>query len=182
MFTRFYEGASYDKCVEITAYGGAGAAVDAADLELWGYINGDTDSTPKYKLALSDVLNGQSLDVLVLCNSRTKRDAKITDEEWLAMGIAFPSGSVLNFNGNDQLQLVKVGDDVTILDVLGGDSGKTNAIAGPNQCAVRKPNTVPCTSIDAAWCNDNAWSVLYELKEDPNRKCDMLQKRCDTCS
>jgi len=158
-FTRYYEGKGYDKCVELVAFGNV--AISLNDYEVRLYDNGRAEASSRDRL--SGVLKPGM--VFVVCNGR-------------ATGVVpdYVSSS-MNFNGNDQIQIILVDGDIPD-DVLGlnGDKptvGNTRD-ALTNYCIVRKNYTSACADA-STWC-PTLWRV--EHAADIKRKCDFAKKPC----
>ena len=192
MFSRYYEGSGYDKCVELTRYGPA-TDVDITHVEIRLYNNGNqwdtnqnTDS-PSSTLTLTDILTtaGVLEDSLVICHRRMLDpvpDATMYLDS--STKVLYVSSSVVNFNGDDQLQLVNTSADASVkyLDVLGlGDGSQTTigsvGTALKDHCVRRRNNTNPCKSTDFTDCAAD-WEVVHSLSEDSDRMCDLFKAKC----
>lgn len=163
VFTRYYEDGN-DKCVEITAVSGAPNLADYK-LVLWSNGNNlaDGDNPSSTDSSLTGILDpGQAV---VICK--------------MAFDDVTPDiiSSSINFNGNDQLQIVKKSDE-SVVDVVGISGTKvtvgSQSAATDDYCLARKAGTGPCTDA-ATWCPE-MWTVVHPDSED--RRCDFPLKQC----
>lgn len=105
--SEYIEGSSFNKAIEI--YNGTGATVDLSEYKLVLYINGDETNTKELELS-GTLENGK---VLVVSHPEANDDIKnVTD-------IFDESKSVINFNGDDPIALVKNNEVIDIVGVFG---------------------------------------------------------------
>ncbi|HHE37280.1 MAG TPA: T9SS type A sorting domain-containing protein [Candidatus Cloacimonetes bacterium] len=106
--SEYIEGSSYNKAIEI--FNGTGAAVDLSEYSLKKDVNGNDDFSTSMDLSG----NLEDGEVYVICHPSA--------DEAIQNVADLTNGSVINFNGDDQVRLYK--DDV-VLDHL-GESGDVN--------------------------------------------------------
>jgi len=102
--SEYGEGSSNNKWLEI--YNGTGSDVDLSEYMLKYYSGGATDASPTYSLT-GILANG---DVYVLTTDQAMSDIKDLADQ------IFPYPSVVHFNGDDAIELVK---GETVIDVIG---------------------------------------------------------------
>ncbi|MDP8201080.1 MAG: lamin tail domain-containing protein [Candidatus Tenebribacter burtonii] len=119
IISEYIEGSSYNKAIEI--YNGTGAAVDLSAYSLEKDVNGDEEWAFTYNF--SGTLAHK--DVFVLANSSA-------DPAILGVADATDNG-VINFNGDDQVRLLKYGVEIDRIGIPGDVS------FGENVTYVRKP-------------------------------------------
>lgn len=157
--SQYVEGSSSNKAVEI--FNNSGAEVDLSNYELAIYFNGS--SSISTSLTLSDVVatlgNGEAIAV---CNSSSA-------EALLALATSTTS-SVVNFNGDDALAIIKDGIIIDVFGQIGADPGTSWEVGGPtggstaNNTLVRKAtvqigNTIGLASFGTS-PDDSEWEVL----------------------
>ena len=115
--SEYIEGSSYNKAIEI--FNGTGATVDLSEYSLKKDVNGNDNFSTSMDLSG----NLDNNDVYVICHpSADEAIQNVADET---------NGSVINFNGDDQVRLYK---NEVVLDHL-GESGDVDW--GPNVTLVR---------------------------------------------
>lgn len=135
-FSEYIEGSSYNKAIEI--YNETGSNVDLSGYTLELYSNGG--STPSYTKQLTGSINNS--DVFVVSNPNASDAIKtVTDLE----------ASVINFNGDDTILLLKDGSIVDSIGQLNVDPGSqfgNSTIGTKDQTLVRKSGY--CGRVDAS--------------------------------
>lgn len=129
--SEYIEGSSHNKAIEI--FNGTGDIVDLSDYSLEKDVNGNGvfNNTYNYSGTL------ENDDVFVLANSQA--DAAILNEA------DDTNNGVINYNGNDQVRLVKNGVEIDHLGFPGGDDFAVNTTL------VRLPDVIsPTTNYDEA--------------------------------
>ncbi|MDD2474840.1 MAG: DUF5689 domain-containing protein [Dysgonamonadaceae bacterium] len=130
-FSEYVEGSSYNKYLEV--YNGTGAAVGLSDYRIELYSNGNNEASKTQEL--TGVL--QNGEVIVFKHSK----AIIYEDEATV-------STVINFNGNDAIALVKISTDtyVDIIGCIGHDPGKAwidsidKDLSTLDKTLVRKPS------------------------------------------
>lgn len=134
--SEYVEGSGYNKAIEI--YNGTGGPVDLLDYKLQKDVNGDNDFSTE--IFLSGIL--QNEDVFVACHTSASDEIKAVAD--------LQNGTIINFNGNDQVRLVKI--DGTLVDHFGLSGGSDFA---KDQTFVRNAEI---TSGNPDW-NINEWTT-----------------------
>lgn len=143
--SEYIEGSSYNKAIEI--YNGMGHDINLAEYSLALYANGSSSSSSTYDLT-GTLAQG---DVIVVAH--TSSGAELS-------AVADVLDSVVNFNGDDAIALLKSGTPIDVFGIIGEDpvtkwdiGGVTNA--SENHTIVRKSNVISPTTI---W-NTSDWDV-----------------------
>ncbi|MCK4311323.1 MAG: lamin tail domain-containing protein [Candidatus Cloacimonetes bacterium] len=126
--SEYIEGSSYNKAIEI--YNGTGAAVDLSAYSLEKDLNGDEvwGNTYNYNATLADG------DVFVLANSGAVQailDVADDTDNW-----------VINFNGNDQVRLLKYGIEIDRIGIP-GDIDFAKDVTYVRKSTVTEPKSGP---------------------------------------
>ncbi|MGD9679264.1 MAG: InlB B-repeat-containing protein [Vulcanibacillus sp.] len=131
--SEYGEGGGYNKWIEL--YNGTSADMDLSAYKLVQYNNGSPTVTSS--LTLTGLLSKGSTYVIV-------DSAGVVD--LIALSDLSTSSSVLDFNGDDAVALVKIGSTDTIIDVIGqigfdpGTAWTIDGVSTVNMTLVRKNN------------------------------------------
>lgn len=150
--SEYIEGGSFNKAIEI--YNGTTETVDLSAYKLQKDVNGDNDFDTEITLS-GELLSG---DIFVVCHTSASEDIKAVAD--------LQNGSVINFNGNDQVRLVKL--DNTVVDHFGTAGGDDFA---KDATLVRLPEI---TSGNAIW-NKTEWTS-YEKDDISNLGTHLVNK------
>jgi len=122
IISEYIEGSSYNKAIEI--YNTSNSVVDLSQYQLTLYTNGSTQANTTYSLTGSLA----PLNVFVIGHSSASA----------TLSVAFDTtSSVVNFNGDDYLELTKSG---SVIDTIGTFGIRTNW--GKDVTLVRKPEII----------------------------------------
>ncbi|MBT6766474.1 MAG: hypothetical protein HOA90_18255, partial [Prolixibacteraceae bacterium] len=137
--SEYIEGSSYNKAIEL--YNGTGEPVDLSEFKLQKDVNGNNDYSTE--VILTGIL--QNNDVFIVCHTSAGDAIKKTTD--------LQNGWLINFNGNDQVRLVKL--DGTLIDHFGLSGGTDFA---KDQTFVRNSEI---TSGNLTW-NINEWTTFQK--------------------
>lgn len=125
--SEYGEGSGYNKYIEI--YNGTGAPIDLSSYSLDLYTNGAT--SPSSSVVLSGTLaNG---DVYVVCNSNANATILAESDE--------TNNSVINFNGNDVIALLKSSSIIDSIGTLGDSSDFAKDVTLVRNSSISTPNS-----------------------------------------
>ncbi len=141
IISEYVEGSSYNKALEI--YNGTGMPIDLSQYSLEKDVNGNDEFGNTY--ILSGTLGHN--DVIVIANSQASQDLVYLADA--------TNNGVINFNGNDQIRLLKNGEELDRI----GISGDTNF--AQNVTLVRKLHVSTPHAGQADPLNNGEWDV-YE--------------------
>lgn len=150
-FSEYVEGTSYNRAVEI--YNPTNSSIDLEDYEIHLYNNGN--SSPVYKVTLSDVIGSQQTYVVV-------RSAA----NYSLISRADYTPYNLYFTGDDAIALVKNGVIVDLIGKIGEDPGSGwvsdyGTVATTNHTLVRKPSIQQGVTTNPSVFNpSNEWIIL----------------------
>ncbi len=137
--SEYIEGSSYNKAIEI--YNGTGMAVDLSQYSLEKDVNGGNEFGNTYDFT---GMLGHN-EVYVIANSQSSQD--IIDEADVT------SNGVINFNGNDQIRLLKNGVEIDRIGIAG------DANFAQNVTLVRKLHINAPQSGQADPQNNGEWDI-----------------------
>lgn len=125
-FSEYIEGSSYNKALEI--YNGAGADIDLSKIVVELYSNGS--STVSNSLVLSGTLISGDVYVIAYESGSNTANATILAEADLTIA------GVVNFNGDDALEMYYNGVLVDVFGIVGTDPGTSWTVAGNSSATV----------------------------------------------